>query len=184
MIFGKSSFGKKRIFTEQGVIDALFDEVKRMQYNQELSLIYIRDKAHIGTKVNKEYINNFENKISRVSDFTIKMSATTEMNQDFVEITEEELINADDVKLLKKNLIYNEGIIERTEVYDGETILRVACKKFKELKKEYDGAKNSGLNGVSPAMLIQVKNSDKNDEENQRIEVLVEKYKKILKKMV
>ncbi|MFA7736066.1 DEAD/DEAH box helicase [Mycoplasmopsis synoviae] len=180
MIFGKSSFGKKRIFTEQGVIDALFDEVRRMQYNQELSLIYIRDEAHIGTKVNKEYINNFENKISRVSDFTIKMSATTEMNQDFVEITEEELINADDVKLLKKNLIYNEGIIERTEVYDGETILRIACKKFKELKKEYDGAKNPGLNGVSPAMLIQVKNSDKNDEENQRIEVLVEKYKKIV----
>ncbi|MFL0990442.1 ATP-binding protein, partial [Mycoplasmopsis synoviae] len=30
MIFGKSSFGKKRIFTEQGVIDALFDEVRRM----------------------------------------------------------------------------------------------------------------------------------------------------------
>ncbi|MFL1059800.1 hypothetical protein ACJONO_05700, partial [Mycoplasmopsis synoviae] len=80
------------------------------------------------------------------------------MNQDFVEITEEELINAVDVKLLKKNLIYNDGIIERTEVYDGETILRVACKKFKEQKKEYEDAKNPGLNGVSRAMFIQVKN--------------------------
>ncbi|MEJ1834687.1 hypothetical protein ABC610_02610 [Mycoplasmopsis synoviae] len=33
-------------------------------------------------------------------------------------------------------------------------------------------------------MLIQVKNSDKNDKENQTIEDLVKKYKKIVEKMV
>lgn len=63
-------------------------------------------------------------------------------------------------------------------------ILKIALKKFKELKEAYDGAKNDGLNGINPAMLIQVKNSDKNDKENQTIENLVKKYKKIVEKMV
>ncbi|WP_369021595.1 DEAD/DEAH box helicase family protein [Mycoplasmopsis synoviae] len=52
MIFGKSSFGKKRIYTEQEIIDALFNEIKN---DSSFELIYIRDEAHIGTKIQKKF---------------------------------------------------------------------------------------------------------------------------------
>ncbi|MBD5788467.1 hypothetical protein MSGX11T_00364 [Mycoplasma synoviae GX11-T] len=119
-------------------------------------------------KFKKNLIENFEKKIKNVANFTIKMSATVgEENYDCVEVTEEELHN-DNVKLIKKNLIYNKGIsisisISESNEYDDEKILKIALEKFKELKEAYDGAKNDGLNGINPAMLIQVKNSDKNE---------------------
>ncbi|ADH22234.1 type III restriction enzyme, res subunit [synthetic Mycoplasma mycoides JCVI-syn1.0] len=44
LILGTQSFGKNRIFTEQGIIHSFLDEIK----NQDYKLVYIRDEAHIG----------------------------------------------------------------------------------------------------------------------------------------
>ncbi|MFA7700065.1 DEAD/DEAH box helicase [Mycoplasmopsis synoviae] len=177
MIFGKSSFGKKRIFTEEGIIDALFDELKN---DDSFELIYIRDEAHIGTKISRAEIENFESNILKVAKFIIKMSATVNKNDHYVEITERDLIEDDEVKLLKEKLVYNEGIVQNDIEYDSNSILHAACKKFREIKDQYDATKEEGLSGINPAMLIQVKNSDKNDPEEQKIQNLVKGYQKII----
>ena len=45
-IFGKATFGKGRIYTEQNVIEDFINEAKQQGYN----IVYIRDEAHIGCK--------------------------------------------------------------------------------------------------------------------------------------
>lgn len=46
-IFGKASFGKNRIITEQGVINTFIQEAKQQGY----TICYIRDEAHIFTHI-------------------------------------------------------------------------------------------------------------------------------------
>ncbi|MDC4183003.1 DEAD/DEAH box helicase family protein [Mycoplasma bradburyae] len=171
MIFGKSSFGGGKLFTERGIIDSLFDDIKN---NDNLDLIYIRDEAHIGVeKKNSKDVEDFESKIAKIASFSIFMTATPKKESEVVEITEEELF-ADETKLLKWDQHFNEGIPEDDEI-DDERILRIACEKFKEIKSQYGSNDNPGLLGTNPAMLIQIKNKSSKEEES-TIQKLLQKY--------
>ncbi|UUD35301.1 DEAD/DEAH box helicase family protein [Mycoplasmopsis caviae] len=185
MILGTSSFGKGRLFTERGTLDSLLNQIT----NENFKLVYIRDEAHYGSEsstiksiykdysidkiknldINDENIkrieSRFEAKMQKIAHFTIKMTATpNNVKVKQIEITENDLLS-DNVKLLKTNLIKNEGIKQaNNEPIDDFRLLQVACKKFKEIKKIYDNPeKEPGLININPAMIIQVRDETSND---------------------
>ncbi|MDW2891533.1 hypothetical protein, partial [Mesomycoplasma ovipneumoniae] len=65
-----------------------------------------------------------------------------------------------------------------------EEILEIACKKFNEIKKQYnDNIKEPGLVGINPAMLIQIDNSSEKDaQKSQKFDENIKKIIKILEK--
>lgn len=175
IILGQSSFGKGRIFTEQGLFEGFLDQVK----NQNYKLIYIRDEAHHGGNIEKnikfqDYQENnkkinslknesrFEYQIQKAAHFIIKMTATPKGKNKLIFISEEELAN-DSTKLLKNKHIYNKGIANsKEEEIDDLILLEKACQTFKEIQKEYKN-NDEELKNIRPAMLIQVDNApDKN----------------------
>lgn len=173
-IFGKSSIGKGRILTEHGIFDMFLDQIKY----ENFKLIYIRDEAHYGSneKIKKDKnIDNFEAQVSAIASYVVKMTATPPdyvQNNDIVEITEEDL-NSDNLKLIKTNLIHNEDINDEVNLIDNKIddkqILKIACKKFKQLQKEYQeyNKKNNQKGSIRPAMLIQVDSESKEKENDQ-----------------
>ncbi|AKA49696.1 hypothetical protein VO56_00090 [Mycoplasmopsis gallinacea] len=182
LIFGLASFGKGRIFTEQGILDTFLDNIKN---SIDTELIYIRDEAHRANEA-KSLINDTKkanDKLKEAARFYIEMTATPKNidNSIIVEITEDEL-RQDTTKLLKENLIYNQGIedLEEEEIENNQ-LLEKACEKFKEIKKAYVDKDNKyGLKGINPAMLIQVENKTKENQEE--FEKRIQEIKTILKK--
>lgn len=55
IIFGTQSFGKGKIYTEQGIFNAFLDQIEKENYK----LIYIRDGAHVGSEKKKKMHLNF-----------------------------------------------------------------------------------------------------------------------------
>ncbi|AWX42787.1 Type III restriction enzyme, res subunit [Metamycoplasma cloacale] len=178
-IFGASSFGKNRIYTEYGIYEAFLKEIKDAGYK----LVYIRDEAHHGGDTTKKsiYVENlneniniyklsteasFEYKTQLYADYIIKMTATPKGLSEQVIIDEKELMS-DSIKLLKTNLHYNEGLeqIQRKDFIDDEELLNIACLKFKEIKQQYaDVINEPSLIGINPAMLIQIDDKYANKE--------------------
>lgn len=150
-IFGKATFGKNRIITEQKIIDSFVQECKQQGY----TVCYIRDEAHIGTKLSDSQVANFEGLMNDYANFILKMTATLNFKDTTtkkVELTEQELNNPEknDGKWLIKTKferLYNDKI-------DDSDLLDGAIQKFQEIKQDY-----SKLNCIiKPAMLIQVDN--------------------------
>ncbi|AXE60508.1 type III restriction endonuclease subunit R [[Mycoplasma] phocae] len=177
IIFGSSSFGKNRIFTEYGILDAFLDQIK----NEDYKLVYIRDEAHYGgdgKKTSKEYETRFESKIQNAANFILKMTATPKGANKQVIITEKQL-EEDNIQLLKRNQKYNFGIdnLEEDEISNIH-MLNQACQQFKVLKNEYynDREKEPGLFNINPAMLIQVsdKRKEKESEFEKNIQEIIE----------
>ncbi|MGY5139446.1 DEAD/DEAH box helicase [Mycoplasmopsis gallinarum] len=179
LIFGLASFGKNRIFTEEGILDTFIDNVKN---SLDTELIYIRDEAHRANDTKRENSLNKDTekaneKLKNAAHFYIEMTATPKNidNSNIVEITEKEL-REDETKLLKERLLYNEGIDEiKEEEIENSQLLEKACQKFKEIKEDYIDKDNKyGLKGINPAMLIQVENKTKENEEefNKQIELI------------
>ena len=179
LVFGTSSFGKNKIFTEEGVFDAFIDQIK----NEEYKLIYIRDEAHYGGETNtakskyldlyndniennkqiasiKDKAIKFEAKMQQIAQYVIKMTATPN-NKQFkqIVITDKDL-EQDNIKLLKPNYCQNEDIKSlNADILSNKDILEIACTKFKEIKSKYiDKINEPSLIGINPAMLIQVRN--------------------------
>ena len=179
LIFGTSSFGKNKIFTEEGVFDAFIDQIT----NEEYKLIYIRDEAHYGGETNvtkSKYLDlyndstdnekqirsakddgiKFEAKMQQIAQYVIKMTATPN-NKLFkqIVITDKDL-EQDNIKLLKPNYCQNEDIKSLgIDTLSNKDILEIACNKFKEIKSKYiDKVNEPSLVGINPAMLIQVRN--------------------------
>lgn len=179
LIFGTSSFGKNKIFTEEGVFDAFIDQI----INEEYKLIYIRDEAHYGGETNvtkSKYLDlyndstdnekqirsakddgiKFEAKMQQIAQYVIKMTATPN-NKLFkqIVITDKDL-EQDNIKLLKPNYCQNEDIKSLgIDTLSNKDILEIACNKFKEIKSKYiDKVNEPSLVGINPAMLIQVRN--------------------------
>lgn len=179
LIFGTSSFGKNKIFTEEGVFDAFIDQI----INEEYKLIYIRDEAHYGGETNvtkSKYLDlyndstdnekqirsakddgiKFEAKMQQIAQYVIKMTATPN-NKLFkqIVITDKDL-EQDNIKLLKPNYCQNEDIKSLgINTLSNKDILEIACNKFKEIKSKYiDKVNEPSLVGINPAMLIQVRN--------------------------
>ena len=157
-IFGKSSFGKGRIFSEYKIID----DFVLAAIDKGYKLIYIRDEAHIGgeRQENSEYAQNFENLMNSNASFVLKMTATPDFNNQRTKkvVLKESWLN---------NPICNEGkFLLKTHPVSllnknikDEDLLGDAIKNFKEIKKKY-----ATLNiGIRPAMLIQVDNDSSTD---------------------
>ncbi|MEJ3648497.1 DEAD/DEAH box helicase family protein [Ureaplasma urealyticum] len=193
IIFGSSSFGKGRIITEEGILDAFLDEIKSQGY----TLVYIRDEAHHGGNVNKTKIfedfdekihknsfkkeeTRFEYKIQEAASFIIKMTATPKGIHKLVFIDEKDLMD-DDTKLLKDEHVYNLEIKElKEENIDDELLLTTACEQFLKIKEQYSKAKE--LKNIRPAMLIQVENEPNKKPQKSEFLDKIEKIIKILEK--
>ena len=160
-IFGKASFGKGRIITEQKVIDSFVLECKQQGY----TICYIRDEAHIGIRERRDNLENFENLMRQYADFTLKMTATldyTDTETKRVLLSENDLNNPeknDNKWLIKTSFerLYN-------NTFDDKSILGQAIKKFKEIKEDYDKLSYN----IKPAMLIQVDNEPKDNDAKQK----------------
>ncbi len=157
-IFGKSTFGRNRIFTERNVIDDFVSIAK----DQDYKIVYIRDEAHFGLDESSggpsaAIKNNFENLMSNSASFILEMTATPDFkaNSKKVILTEEELTNPsqnDNKWLIKSNAIslLDRDIIDKDLLDDG-------LKKFKEVQDEYKKLHKDGVY-IRPALLIQVDN--------------------------
>lgn len=157
-IFGKSTFGKTRIITEQHIIDDFVQECKMQGYK----IIYLRDEAHIGTKrINKKDSKNFEELMENNANFILKMTATL----DFKDTTTKKVIlKEDDLIESSKNegkyLIKKELIPLKAPEMDDKDILKNAIGTFKKIKEDYASLTNCL---IRPAMLIQVDNKPKDE---------------------
>lgn len=157
-IFGKATFGKGRIYTEQNVIPDFISECKMHGYK----IIYIRDEAHIGTSTKTKEVETFESLMNRNANFILKMTATfnnTEVLVKRVELREKELkdVNKNENKwLIKCNL---QKISDET-THDSD-LLDKAIVGFKKIQEEYKTLSFQ----IKPAMLIQVDNEPTDNDE-------------------
>lgn len=172
-VFGTSSFGKKKVFTDRGILDNFLTDIKNKGYK----LIYIRDEAHIGGKTDADKSVRFDEKMTNNSDFVIKMTATVKDYSNLVELKVGDL-NSDGQYLLKSPPItpkfYKESIDNDDEIIDK------AIEDFQKIKKDY-----ANLNDcfIRPAMLVQVDNDSKKNKEKHNsflkgMELLESKFKK------
>ncbi|WP_069098025.1 DEAD/DEAH box helicase family protein [Mesomycoplasma ovipneumoniae] len=178
-IMGGASFKSNSILREQGSIEAFLSEIKR----KGQILIYIRDEAHIGSDIKiTSKDQKFEEKMQLNASFILKMTATPKTDLPLVHLSEKDL-SQDDVQLLKTKKNHNLDL-EIGKDYDDEEILEIACKKFSEIKKQYnDNIKEPGLEGINPAMLIQIDNSSEKDAQKaQKFDENIKKIIKILEK--
>ncbi len=172
-IFGKSTFGKGRIFTERNIIDDFVKIINTKGYH----LIYIRDEAHIGGKISSdEETKRFEDLMQNNAHFVINMTATPDYKADTIKviIKESELndrrIN-DDKWLLKTSLI---PLLNR-DISDDD-LLSDAIMQFKEIKNEYIKLESQGV-FIRPTMLIQVDNEPSKQPEKKGFFNSIEKIK-------
>jgi len=161
-IFGKSTFGKNRIFTERKIIEDFISIAKDQHYK----IIYIRDEAHVGldekgANITAKIRNDFEKLMKDNSAFIVEMTATPDFkaNSKKVILTEAELndplIN-DNKWLIKSNpqSLLDNDILDRD-------LLEIGLLKFKEVQKEYSFLSRQGVY-IRPALLIQVDNEPSN----------------------
>ncbi|MDY0316259.1 MAG: DEAD/DEAH box helicase family protein [Acholeplasmatales bacterium] len=158
-IFGKSTFGKGRIFTERHIIDDFVDEVK----NTGHKLIYIRDEAHIGdiTRTDSE-TKMFEELMQNHSDFIIKMTATPNLSDStvkFVQILESDI--NDGYKNENKWLLKTQPTLLLNDSMNEDALLENAILEFKKLKESYKTLEKDNI-FIHPALLIQVSNEPSN----------------------
>lgn len=173
-IFGKSSFGRGRIFSEYGIID----DFVLSAVDRGFKLIYIRDEAHIGgDSIDRgELARNFEKLMTDNADFVLKMTATPNGNvQNRVVLQEKDLNNPllnEDRWLLKTNQV---SLLNKS--LDNAEILANAIERFRQIKNDY---KKLDI-VIRPAMLIQVDNdSSTNNEIAQKFKQNLENIKKEL----
>lgn len=152
-IFGKATFGKNRIITEQNIIADFIQECK----SQDYKIIYVRDEAHIGTKgINKKDSKNFEELMENNANFILKMTATLDFKDTStrkVVLKEKDLI--DSSRNEGKYLIKTKLKLLKAPNLDDNKILKQAIDTFKKIKEEYSSLTNCI---IRPAMLIQVDN--------------------------
>ena len=166
-IFGKATFGAKRIFSEQHVIDDFVDEVKTQGYK----LVYIRDEAHIGDLKSDNESKHFEVLMQSNADFILKMTATPNLSDSSVKIvTVRESDLCDPTKNENKWLLKTTAKMLLQSSMTEEEILEDALKEFKKIKQQYKTLETNGV-FIHPALLIQVSNEpSKKDEKAQFIE--------------
>lgn len=161
-IFGKSTFGKGRIFTERHIIDDFVDEIKNLGFR----LVYIRDEAHIGdiTRTDNE-TKKFEELMQHNSDFIIKMTATPNLsdpNVKFVQILESDI--NDGYKNGNKWLLKTHPTLLLNDSMSEDALLEHAILEFKKVKESYKLLETDDI-FIHPALLIQVSNEPSNKDD-------------------
>ncbi len=131
-IFGKATFGKGRIFTEQEVIADFVSACKHQGYK----VVYIRDEAHIGGEKSDAGIKTFETLMQNNADFIVKMTATfnNKSTARRVELKEADL--KDHTKNDGKWLIKCNAQVINDETVTDEELIDKAIIKFKIVKDE------------------------------------------------
>lgn len=175
-IFGKSTFGKGRIYTERNIIEDFVQMIR----DRNIKLIYIRDEAHIGGRTtNDDETKRFEDLMQRNAHFVINMTATPNYNSDSMKvIMKESWLNDpkqnDNKWLLKTKLtpLLNKDISD-------DDLLIDAINKFKVIKSEYRELENNGVL-IRPAMLIQVDNEPTRKDEKENFLQSLVKIKRTL----
>ena len=161
-IFGKSSFGKRRILSTFHIIDDFVQVIKEQGYK----LVYIRDEAHIGGKfATDEESRNFERLMQEAASFVLKMTATPDYRDATIQrviLSEEELNNP--TKNENKYLIKTKPITLLNGTMTDEDMLANAIKEFKHVKQDYKTLESDGIT-IRPALLIQVDNDSSTDKE-------------------
>ncbi|WP_121022698.1 DEAD/DEAH box helicase family protein [Helicobacter vulpis] len=153
-LFGKSTFGKNKLYTELEIIDALIKEAE-VKY----SLIYIRDEAHIGTKPTEKPTQkpSFERLLEQHAAFTLRMTATFDNKTPHprVEITQTELEKSG--AETEQYLLKSHAKILENEAFEDSKIIDQAIEDFKAIRAKYQELEQGGV-FIRPAMLIQVDN--------------------------
>ncbi|WP_163555161.1 DEAD/DEAH box helicase family protein [Helicobacter suis] len=152
-IFGKSSFGRKKLYTELNIIDAFIQEAAK-----DYTLIYIRDEAHVGTGTFQKERANFEALMDKHAAFILKMTATFDKEYKYprVEITEKEL--EENGAQTGQYLLKCTPEVLENETYNDSNLINQAIEKFKEIKAQYQKLWEKEGVWIAPAMLIQVDN--------------------------
>lgn len=174
-IFGKATFGAKRIFTEQHVIDDFVDELIQRGYK----LIYIRDEAHIGDLKSDNESKKFETLMQTNAHFVLKMTATPNFADQSINIVSIKESDLNDGSLNDgKWLLKTDPKVLLEQSMSEDDLLDNAIVKFKEIKNEYKKLENNGVI-IHPALLIQVSNEptdkDKKAEFNDSLKLIKEK---------
>jgi len=161
-IFGKSTFGRGRIFTERHIIDDFVDEITNIGYK----LVYIRDEAHIGdiSRTDNE-TKKFEELMQNQSDFIIKMTATPNLSDPTVKIVQvlESDIN-DGTKNEGKWLLKTHPTLLLNDSMSEDALLEHAILEFKKVKVFYKALEEDNI-FIHPALLIQVSNEPSNKDD-------------------
>lgn len=162
LIFGKSSFGKNRLYTEFQRFHDMINELKEQNYK----IVYIRDEAHRGDTKMSSDSKSEQKYIEENAAFIIKMTATPDINSNAkqVYISEKEL--DDDVAgtYLLKNVQHLNIGFEENEI-DDDIILKTAIREFKKVQKKYFEESKKMQYQIRPAMLIQVDSKNQYKEE-------------------
>ena len=167
---GSSTYTKGSIFYTQQKFDSFINEAKREGYE----IIYIRDEAHIGTRKAKDNdTKKLDQLLNDNANLTYYVSATLEQSHDVdVKIKEIDAVNDG---LIKGNEILYKGV-NKNESITSEELLETALTEFKEIKKQYV---DLGYH-INPCLLIQIKNSKKEDKEKEQ--ALIKSYKEAIGK--
>lgn len=172
-IFGKSTFGAKRIFTEQHVIDDFVDEALNLGYK----IVYIRDEAHIGDLRIDNESRQFESLMQSNSHFVIKMTATPNLKDTSVKIVvvKETDLN-DPTKNENKWLLKTTPKVLLESTMSEEELLDNALKRFIKIKEKYKTLETNGV-FIHPAVLVQVSNEPSDKEQKKAFLESVQKIK-------
>lgn len=158
-IFGKSSFGKGRILSTRHIIDDFVDAIIDNGYK----LIYIRDEAHIGGKVDNSIdAKSFELLMQHNATLTIKMTATpnyADQNTHKVILLEQDINNPN--KNNGRYLLKTTPITLLNGEMTDDIMLQDAIAKFVQIKQEYQDLYQQMDILIRPALLIQVDNDSK-----------------------
>lgn len=176
-IFGKSTFGRNRIFTERNIVEDFMETA----LDQGYKVVYIRDEAHVGldergTSPTAAIRRNFEKLMSDSASFILEMTATPDFksNSKKVILTESELNNPnlnDNKWLIKSNpkSLLNENILDTKLLEDGLLNFKKVQSEYKQLEKEKIY--------IRPALLIQVDNEPTDPTKKERFFDQIENIK-------
>ncbi len=180
-VLGISSFGKNTLFYQNNTLNTFLKQIKLSNYK----LIFIRDEAHVGDKPENVDEKSVTEKLHDAACFSIEMSATPKRAKKIIEITHEELKKNDRPKCLLKTIkaikdlsdeidkwkekvnkaetnSVKSIINKESDMISEEELIDFALWKFKQTQKEYEKLEL----GIRPALLIQVKNEAKEEQES------------------
>lgn len=153
---GTATYKEKGILYERQIFNLFIENAQKEGYE----IIYIRDEAHIGTKRDK-YPKKLNELLTAVATCTFYVSATLDQKHLIdVQISYEDAIEDG---LIKGNQILFEGLRGKESITDDD-LLEYTLQEFKKIKEEYEKLPYH----INPCLLIQIKNSKKEDKTKEK----------------
>lgn len=152
---GSSSYKDKAKLREELILELFLDNAKKDGYE----IIYIRDEAHIGTK-KETSVKNLDQLLNKYANLTYYVSATLEQIEHKINVQIQDIDAINDGLIKSNQILYSKinSNITSEELYEK------ALEEFKDVKKQYEQ-----LNyGINPCMLIQIKNTKKEDKDKEQ----------------